>query len=115
MKHVKSKRDTILLLDSILFSTKFSGRTKSLYAYFTQGKACVEKPYEAYCHRCNNMCLRTFIERAEGNIALALYILNMKQNGAWFIPAVDTTRPATLARWEAAVRLIDSARAQLRI
>ena len=115
MKHTKSKRDTIALLDSILFSTKFSGRTKSLYAYFTQGKACVEKPYGAYCRRINSFCHKTFMERAEGNTALALYILNMKQNGAWFVPTVDSTRPATLARWETAVRLLDSARAQLRI
>jgi hypothetical protein len=110
-----NKRDKMAVLDSILFSTKFSGRTKSLYAYFTHGARILDEIHSAYSRTGENMGIKTFIERAEGNTALALYILNMKQNGAWHIPTTETVRPATLARWETAVRLIDSARAQLRI
>jgi len=109
-----SKRDKMAVLDSILFSTKFSGRTKSLYYYFTQGDRILEKQHTFYGYRAVPS-KQTFLERAEGDKAIALYALNMRLNGAWFEPTVKSTRAATKARWETAIRLIDSARAQLRI
>lgn len=111
---MRRKRDTMLVLDSILFNTKFSGRTKSLYSYFTQGDKILEKEYIFYGYR-GVSSNQTFLERAQGDKAIALYALNMKLNGAWFEPSVKSTRAATKARWEVAIRLIDKARAQLRI
>lgn len=111
---MRSKRDTMLVLDSILFNTKFSGRTKSLYCYFTQGAQILEKWHTSY-FPAGVAVEQTFLQWAQGDKALALYVLNMKLNGAWFRPTVKSTRPATLAAWTEAVRLIDSARAQLRI
>lgn len=114
MKYVRSKKQVVELLDSILYSTKFSGRTKALYAYFTQGEQVIDRVRVCYVGDEDNRNL-TFRERAGGDVALALYALNMKLNGAWHCAFAGKVRPATLAAWRTAIRLIDSARAQLRI
>lgn len=101
-------------LDVILWDTKFSHKTKSLYRYFTQGDRILNKTYVTYGYR-GLTSPTTWMEQAEGDTALALYMLNMHMNGCWFKPTVKSTRPATLTAWRTAVRLIDSARAQLRI
>ena len=104
----------MLVLDSILFSTKFSSRTKSLYSYFTQGEKILHKTHQVRGYL-GHTSLATWMEQAQEDKALALYMLNMHLNGSWNKVTVASTRPATLAAWTEAVRLIDTARAQLRI
>ena len=111
---MRSKRDTILVLNSILYSTKFSGRTKSLYAYFTQGDKILHKTHTLRGYL-GHTSLSTWMELAQADKALALYMYNMHLNGSWHRVTIESTRPATLAAWTEAVRLIDTARAQLRI
>lgn len=112
---MRRKDDTMAVLDSILFSTKFSSRTKALYRYFTQGEKILHKTHMVRGYLGEATSLATWMEQAQDDKALALYMLNMHANGSWFRVTVASTRPATLTAWRTAVRLIDSARAQLRI